>query len=62
VQTPKLEFAVADEVADQKLKFFSPAQFAALKRLGGILMPQVDDAPGALEARAAEFLDFLSPT
>ncbi len=39
--------------------FFNPAQFAALRKLGGMLQPPLGGHPGALEAQAAEFLDFL---
>ncbi len=41
------------------LRFFTAPQFAALKRLSGILMPPIGNSPGALECGAAEFLDFL---
>lgn len=59
IDLPKLEFAVADDVADAKLKFFTPAQFAALQKLSDILMPGSGDTPGALDAKAPQFLDFL---
>ena len=42
--------------------FFNPQQFAALRKLSDILMPAniaPDGTPGALEAMAPEFLDFL---
>lgn len=41
------------------LHFFSAQQFAALRKLSDILMPPMNGAPGALDAKAAEFLDFL---
>lgn len=40
-------------------RFFSEDQFTALERLADILMPGFNGRPGAKEARAAEFLDFL---
>ena len=40
-------------------KFFTATQFATLRKLGDVLMPRINDAPGAADARAAEFLDFL---
>lgn len=40
-------------------RFFSRDQFRALERLADILMPAYNDRPGAKEARAAEFIDFL---
>jgi len=56
---PKIETAAADQSADPVLRFFNAGQFAAIKRLSGILMPSMNGAPGALDAGAAEFLDFL---
>jgi len=56
---PKLDTAAADQVADGVLRFFSAPQFAALRKLCALLMPSVNGAPGALEAQAPEFLDFL---
>lgn len=55
----KLETAVADEAADMAPKFFNATQFATLKKLSATLMPPIDGAPGALDAAAPEFLDFL---
>lgn len=40
-------------------RFFTPLQFATLQKLSDILMPRNGETPGALEAHAAEFLDFL---
>jgi hypothetical protein len=58
-ETPKTVTDVADAASDPLIKTFSPAQFAALRKLGEIVMPASQGAPGALEAGAAEFLDFL---
>ena len=55
----KLPTAVADEVADMKPKFFNAAQSGALRRLSEILMPAINGAPSAIDAKAPEFLDFL---
>lgn len=55
----KLETAVADDVAEMQPRFFNPSQFAALRKLSETLMPPMNEAPGAAEAKAAEFLDFL---
>lgn len=55
----RIETAVADEVATMSPKYFSPAQFATLKKLSATIMPPIAGAPGALEAGAPEFLDFL---
>jgi hypothetical protein len=40
-------------------RFFTDAQFKALERLADILMPTVEERPGAKQAHVAEFLDFL---
>jgi hypothetical protein len=40
-------------------KFFTEADFAAFAALGEILVPAFDGRPGAKEAEAAAFLDFL---
>jgi hypothetical protein len=58
-EVPKLESTVADAAAEMMPHFFSAEQFAALRRLSDILMPALNGAPGALDARAPEFLDFL---
>jgi hypothetical protein len=51
--------ASAEAVADPGIRFFAPEEFAALERLSDILMPAAPNAPGALAAGAAAFLDFL---
>jgi hypothetical protein len=56
---PKLEVAFPEDAADSVLHFFTPPQFAALQRLGDLLMPAGSSSPGALAAGAPEFLDFL---
>jgi hypothetical protein len=39
--------------------FFTADQYAALRALGNLLQPAMNGHPGALEAGAPEFLDFL---
>ena len=56
---PTIEVSVHDDVGDMQPKFFTQAQFATLRKLSGVLMPRQGDLPGALEAHAPEFLDFL---
>lgn len=56
---PVLAFTVPDAGAEPVLHFFTQEELAALRTLSGILMPAGNGMPGALEARAAEFLDFL---
>jgi hypothetical protein len=58
-EEPKLETSTPEQVGDGVPHFFSAPQFAALRKLSGILMPPINGMPGALEAKAAEFLDFL---
>lgn len=58
-EDPKIETVAADQAAEPVLHFFNAQQFAALKRLSGILQPPINASPGALDAGAAEFLDFL---
>ena len=48
-----------DNVAEPETRFFTAAQFAALRKLSDLLMPPLRDNPGALDAAAPEFLDFL---
>ena len=45
--------------ADMSPKFFNATQFATLRKLSVTIMPPMNGAPGALEAGAPEFLDFL---
>jgi len=56
---PKLATTVADAAADAERQFFTPQQLAVLRRLGDLLVPADENRPGASDAHAAEFLDFL---
>jgi Gluconate 2-dehydrogenase subunit 3 len=58
-ENPKLPANAADSVANGVLRFFDVDGFQALRHLGEILVPARPNAPGAIEAEAAEFLDFL---
>jgi hypothetical protein len=58
-ENPKLDLTMPDAVAGGVPRFFDVTQLAALRRLGEILVPAQPNAPGAKEAEAAEFLDFL---
>ncbi len=55
----KIETSSAGAAGQPVPHFFAAAQMAALRRLSGIIMPAIGNAPGAKEAGAAEFLDFL---
>jgi hypothetical protein len=57
--SPKLAEKAPDAVAEGVRRFFTPDQAAALRRLGELIVPKSGDRPGAVEAGAAEFLDFL---
>ena len=50
---------VPDAVAQTNAHFFSAQQMATLRRLSEILMPPLKGYPGAMDAGAPEFLDFL---
>jgi len=54
-----IELAEAAEFAEPVSKFFSAQEFAALKKLSGLLVPPVAGNIGALDCDAPEFLDFL---
>jgi len=55
----EFELTQPDAVADPAARFFTPAQFGALKKLSDALMPPMSGNPGAIECEAPEFLDFL---
>ena len=58
-EAPKLETAPLDAVGETTARYFSAAQFAALKKLSDMILPPLNGMPGALAAGAPEFLDFL---
>jgi hypothetical protein len=61
-ELPKLETTFPDEAgAPVAPKFFTATQFATLRKLCEIMAPANKEtgAPGALDAKAPEFLDFL---
>ncbi|MEP7273482.1 MAG: gluconate 2-dehydrogenase subunit 3 family protein [Acidobacteriota bacterium] len=58
-EAPKLEFTSLDAAAEAMPHFFDAHQFAALRKLSDILLPPLTGMPGALDAKAPEFLDFL---
>jgi hypothetical protein len=58
-ENPKLPFLAGDAVADAVPRFFDAEGLRALRHLGEILVPARQNLPGAVEAEAAEFLDFL---
>jgi hypothetical protein len=54
----KLEVAGADSVGRPVTRFFTTDQLGALRKLGQLFAPPLNNRPGADEAGAAEFLDF----
>jgi len=58
-EIPKLTVASPDAVGDAVARYFTPPQFAALRKLGDLIAPSAPGRTGAREAKAAEFLDFL---
>jgi hypothetical protein len=58
-QLAKLETATPEAAAEIFPHFFDSAQMAALRRLCDLVQPPINGSPGALDARAPEFLDFL---
>jgi hypothetical protein len=56
---PKLPLTEVDVTAETEQRFFSADQYAVLEKLGSVLMPPIKGNPGALDAHAPEFLDFL---
>jgi hypothetical protein len=54
-----LEVTPSDSVSETVARFFTPPQFAALRRLSGLIQPPLKGNPGALDCGVPEFLDFL---
>lgn len=59
VKPLELSTLVPDAVAQTDAHFFTPPQTATLRRLCALLMPPLNGYPGAIDAGAPEFLDFL---
>ena len=55
----KIDTSTPESVGSPVPRFFTAPQMAALRRLSDIILPSIAGAPGALDAGAAEFLDFL---
>ncbi|MBL8233432.1 MAG: gluconate 2-dehydrogenase subunit 3 family protein [Bryobacterales bacterium] len=58
-EMPKLRETGGDAVAQGRTRLLTPLQLATFRNLANILVPKADDRPGAVEAGAVEFLDFL---
>jgi hypothetical protein len=57
---PTLQTTFSEAAATPIPSFFTPDQFAALRRLSDLFLPSINGNPGALEAGAPEFLDFYT--
>lgn len=58
-ELPVLTASVPDVAAEMMPRFFTPAQFSALRKVSDLLMPAMNGTAGAIDAKAPEFLDFL---
>jgi len=58
-EAAKLQLTPLDGAGEPTPRFFSELELKTLRRLSEIIMPPLNEMPGALEARAPEFLDFL---
>jgi hypothetical protein len=54
-----LQVTEADLTAGPAPHYFTGTQLATLRKLGAVLMPPLKNNPGALDAQAPEFIDFL---
>jgi hypothetical protein len=58
-QIAPLAVTEVDLIAGTEQRFFTRDQFSALQKLAAVLVPPLKGKPGALDAHAPEFLDFL---
>src|SRR5579871_2235124 len=58
-ELPAMTPSIPDAAGEMMPRYFSPSQFAALRKVSDLLMPAMNGAAGALDAKAPEFLDFL---
>lgn len=56
---PHLDVTAIDLAGQPAVRYFTPTQFATLRKLGELMVPPVKNNPGAIDAQAPEFLDFL---
>ena len=57
--TPLPATEAADAIASTEASFFTPLQLATFTRLSDLLLPPLNNKPGALEAGTPLFIDFL---
>ncbi len=58
-EVPHLDVTAVDLTGKPAPQYFNEIQFSTLRKLGDLLMPPLKNNPGAVEAEAPEFLDFL---
>jgi len=58
-ELPVLTVTSPEMAGEAVTRFFNPVQFATLRKVSELLMPPLNGAPGALDVKAPEFLDFL---
>ena len=58
-EVPQLEVTAVDLAGQPAPGYFTAVQFSTLQKLGALLLPPLKNNPGALDAQAPEFLDFL---
>ena len=58
-EIPIIESTIPDMAGITVPSFFSPVQLATLRRLSELIAPAINGVPGAMEARAPEFIDFF---
>lgn len=58
-EVPRLDVTPLDLAGQPAPQFFTATQFGTLRNLASILLPPLKGNPGAIEAQAPEFLDFL---
>ncbi len=58
-ETPLPITEAADAIAETTASFFTPTQLATFTRFCNLLLPPLDNKPGALQADTPIFLDFL---
>jgi hypothetical protein len=59
IEPADFSVGIPDEIATAKTHFFTEPQHAALRKLAALILPAINGQPGALDAEAPEFLDFL---
>ncbi len=58
-EIPVIESTIPDIAGTTVASFFSEAQLSALRHLSDLIVPALNDVPGALAAQVPEFLDSL---